>query len=160
MMPSRVAELLMLRGDMPRSLLASMNEVCSTLDQIRNDQSDETSRRAGLLRAGLQYGRIDDILDTGLHPFLTAFLKRVNDLGQRISQDFLVPPAVRWRRCPVSSASFWGSSRRRSASSSRVSSGPFRRRASSTWQPRVQKSQGIQRLVEWLQTDEARAIHG
>jgi uncharacterized alpha-E superfamily protein len=93
--PSRVAELLMLRGDMPRSLLASMNEVCSTLDQIRNDQSDETSRRAGLLRAGLQYGRIDDILDTGLHPFLTAFLKRVNDLGQRISQDFLVPPAVR-----------------------------------------------------------------
>jgi len=38
-----------------------MNEVCSTLDQIRNDQSDETSRRAGLLRAGLQYGRIDDI---------------------------------------------------------------------------------------------------
>jgi hypothetical protein len=23
--------------------------------------------------------------------FLTSFLKRVNDLGQRISQDFLVP---------------------------------------------------------------------
>jgi uncharacterized alpha-E superfamily protein len=93
--PSRVAELLVLRGDMPRSLLASVNEVCINLDQIRNDQSDETSRRAGLLRAELQYGRIDDILDTGLHVFLTSFLKRVNDLGQRISQDFLMPVVAR-----------------------------------------------------------------
>jgi len=93
--PARVAELLMLRGDMPRSLLASINEVCSNLEEVRNQQSSETSRRAGLLRAELQYGRIDDILDTGLHVFLTSFLKRVNDLGQRISQDFLVPLAVR-----------------------------------------------------------------
>jgi uncharacterized alpha-E superfamily protein len=93
--PSRVAELLMLRGDMPRSLLASLNEVCNNLEQVRNDQSEETSRRAGLLRAELQYGRIEDILDTSLHVFLTSFLKRVNDLGQRISRDFLVPLAAR-----------------------------------------------------------------
>jgi uncharacterized alpha-E superfamily protein len=93
--PSRVAELLVLRGDMPRSLLASVNEVCTNLEQVRNSQSVETSRRAGLLRAELQYGRIDDILDTGLHAFLTSFLKRVNDLGQRISQDFLVPLLAR-----------------------------------------------------------------
>jgi len=93
--PARVAELLMLRGDMPRSLLASINEVCSNLDEVRNQQSAETSRRAGLLRAELKYGRIDDILDTGLHVFLTSFLKRVNDLGQRISQNFLVPLGVR-----------------------------------------------------------------
>jgi len=93
--PARVAELLMLRGDMPRSLLASLNEVCTNLEQVRNDQSDETARRAGLLRSELQFGRIDDILDTGLHVFLTSFLKRVNDLGQRISQDFLVPLMAR-----------------------------------------------------------------
>jgi len=89
--PSRVAELLVLRGDMPRSLLASINEVCVNLEQVRNSQSGETFRRAGLLCAELRYGRIDDILDTGLHVFLTSFLKRVNDLGHRISQDFLVP---------------------------------------------------------------------
>jgi len=93
--PSRVAELLVLRGDMPRSLLASVNEVCTNLEQVRNSRSGETSRRAGLLRAELLYGRIDDILDTGLHVFLTSFLKRVNDLGGRISQDFLVPLLVR-----------------------------------------------------------------
>jgi uncharacterized alpha-E superfamily protein len=93
--PSRVAELLVLRGDMPRSLLASVNEVCTNLEQIRNSRSGETYRRAGLLRAELQFGRIDDILDTGLHVFLTSFLKRVDDLGQRISQDFLVPLLAR-----------------------------------------------------------------
>jgi uncharacterized alpha-E superfamily protein len=39
----------------------------------------------------LQYGRIDEILATGLHAYLTQFLDRVNDLGGRISRDFLVP---------------------------------------------------------------------
>ena len=47
--------------------------------------------RAGRLRAELQYGNIDEILATGLHAFLTQFLDRVNELGVRISRDFLVP---------------------------------------------------------------------
>jgi len=93
--PSRVAELLMLRGDMPRSLLASMNEVCSTLDSDsqRPVRRDVAARRAAARRASIRPHRRHP--GYGLHPFLTAFLKRVNDLGQRISQDFLVPPAVR-----------------------------------------------------------------
>jgi uncharacterized alpha-E superfamily protein len=39
----------------------------------------------------LEFGRIDEILATGLHAFLTQFLDRVNDLGAGISRDFLVP---------------------------------------------------------------------
>ncbi|MEN9780160.1 MAG: hypothetical protein RL087_1063 [Pseudomonadota bacterium] len=89
--PERVAELLILRPDMPRSLHASMNEVVANLAQVANDQSDETRRLAGRLRAELQYGHIEEILATGLHAFLTQFLDRVNDLGGRISRDFLVP---------------------------------------------------------------------
>jgi uncharacterized alpha-E superfamily protein len=89
--PARVAELLILRDDMPRSLLACMNEVCLNLEKVRNSRSRETERRAGLLRAELQHGRIEDIQQMGLHTFLTTFLERVNDLGGRISQDFLVP---------------------------------------------------------------------
>jgi uncharacterized alpha-E superfamily protein len=76
---------------MPRSLHASMNEVMSNLAMVANDQSAETMRRAGKLRAELQYGDIDEILATGLHAFLTQFLDRVNDLGGRISRDFLIP---------------------------------------------------------------------
>ena len=89
--PERVAELLILRPDMPRSLHASMNEVVSNLGLVANDQSAETQRRAGKRRADLQYGNIEEILGTGLHAFLTQFLDRVNDLGGRISRDFLVP---------------------------------------------------------------------
>ena len=43
------------------------------------------------MNAELQFGRIDEILATGLHAFLTQFLDRVNDLGAGISRDFLVP---------------------------------------------------------------------
>jgi uncharacterized alpha-E superfamily protein len=89
--PSRVAALLILRGDMPRSLLACVNEVSQNLEMVRNSRSEETERRAGLLRAELRYGRIEDILSLGLHTYLTRFLERINDLGGRISQDFLVP---------------------------------------------------------------------
>lgn len=89
--PDRVAELLILRDDMPRSLLASLNEVCANLEYVRNDYSADTEKRAGKLRSELLYGDISDILDTGLHAYLTNFLERVNDLGNRISEDFLVP---------------------------------------------------------------------
>jgi len=89
--PERVAELLILRPDMPRSLHASMNEVVSNLHLVGSDGDSETLRHAGKLRAELQYGRIDEILATGLHAFLTQFLDRVNDIGSRISRDFLMP---------------------------------------------------------------------
>jgi uncharacterized alpha-E superfamily protein len=88
--PARVAELMILRSDMPRSLSACIDEVMVNLTNVRNTQSEETQRRAGMLQAELQYGRIDDILQTGLHAWLTNFLERVNDLGVRISRDFLV----------------------------------------------------------------------
>ena len=67
-----------------------MNEVVSNLEVLANEQSVETIRRAGKLRAELQYGVISEILANGLHAFLTQFLDRVNDLGMGISRDFLI----------------------------------------------------------------------
>ena len=89
--PEKVAELLILRPDMPRSLAACMNEVVANLAFVANEQSGDTLRRAGRLRADLQYARIDEILATGLHAYLTQFLERVGTLGVGISRDFLVP---------------------------------------------------------------------
>jgi uncharacterized alpha-E superfamily protein len=88
--PERVAELLVLKPDMPRSLHASLNEVVNNLALVASDPASETLRRAGKLRAELKYGRIDEILATGLHAYLVQFLDRVNDLGARISREFLV----------------------------------------------------------------------
>ena len=92
--PERVAELLILRPDMPRSLAASMNDVVANLELVANQGSSETLRRAGRLRSDLRYGRIDEIMATGLHAYLTHLLDRVADLGVGISRDFLVPMAA------------------------------------------------------------------
>ena len=89
--PERVAELLILRADMPRSLRACMQEVVDNLRKVAHAEADESIRAAGMLLAQLQYGRIDEILETGLHAYLTQFLDRVNLLGMQISNDFLVP---------------------------------------------------------------------
>jgi uncharacterized alpha-E superfamily protein len=92
--PDKVAELLILRPDMPRSLAACMNALMTNLTLVANAQSAETLRRAGRLHSDLQFGSIDEILATGLHAYLTQFLDRVGDLGVGISRDFLVPMAA------------------------------------------------------------------
>jgi len=91
--PDRVAELLILNKDMPRSLHFCLNSVIKNLDLIANRQSGETARQAGLLHAQLHYGRIEDILAQGLHEWLTDFMDRIYLLGDGISKDFLVPMA-------------------------------------------------------------------
>ena len=89
--PERVAELLILHKDMPRSLHFCMNSVIKNLELVANRQSGETTRQAGLLHAQLHYGRIEDILEQGLHEWLTDFMDRIYMLGDGISKDFLVP---------------------------------------------------------------------
>jgi uncharacterized alpha-E superfamily protein len=91
--PRRVAELFVLRDDMPRSLRRCMSQVYTHLAAIRNSQSAETERRAGELQASLHFGRIDEIFELGLHEYLVQFLGRTRDLGERVSRDFLVSAA-------------------------------------------------------------------
>jgi len=92
--PERVAELLILRMDMPRSLHFCMNGVLKNLGLIANRQSGETQRQAGLLHAQLHYARVEEILEHGLHEWLTDFMDGIYLLGDGISKDFLVPMAA------------------------------------------------------------------
>jgi uncharacterized alpha-E superfamily protein len=92
--PARVAELLILRGDMPRSLMACMSEVVNNLEHVRNEVSAETERFAGRLNAELRFNSMEEILAKGLHGYLTEFLEQVNELGNRVSRDFLLPLAA------------------------------------------------------------------
>ncbi len=61
---------------------------------IAIDNVDFNAALAGRLRAELQFGKIDDILAAGLHGTLTGFLADINQLGNRVSRDFLVPMAA------------------------------------------------------------------
>lgn len=89
--PERVAELLILQAKMPRSLVACMAAVVANLNDLSNDLSCDTERFAGKLHAELQFALIEDILEQGLHGYLTNFLACIDELGNRISCDFLVP---------------------------------------------------------------------
>ncbi|MFN0163024.1 MAG: alpha-E domain-containing protein [Burkholderiales bacterium] len=89
--PNRVAELLILRRDMPRSLHACLSEVDQILGLVANNRSDETQRLAGMAHARLRYARIGDILEIGVHAWLTEFLAGIAAIGSGIARDFLVP---------------------------------------------------------------------
>ena len=89
--PDRVAELLVLRPDIPRSLLSCMNEVVNNLDAVCESSSCLSCRLAGKLRADLKFTTIDEILKQGLHAFLVQFLEQINQIGAEISREFLVP---------------------------------------------------------------------
>ncbi len=91
--PFKVAQLLILRNDMPRSLLRCCKEVYSNLQSVANEQSAETQRRAGEIHAMLHFARMEDIAAQGVPKFLERFLAHIRDLGERIASDFLVPPA-------------------------------------------------------------------
>jgi len=92
--PLRIAELLILRPDAPRSLIACMNEVMTNLELVVRQPRSPSLRAAGRLRANLQYLLVDAAFEARIHEFLTGFLADVNTLGRSISDEFLVPLAV------------------------------------------------------------------
>ena len=92
--PARVAELLMLQGNMPRSLKACVQGVVENLQQVRNELSISTEQFAESLLGELESTTIESILTVGLHAYLTQFLENINALGMRLSNDFLVPMEI------------------------------------------------------------------
>ena len=91
--PARIAELLILRPDMPRSLIACFHEVTEILVGLREEfQRDYQCTRIALeMQSRLRYGRIEDIFVQGLHEYLTEFIDRIAALSQAISRDFMLP---------------------------------------------------------------------
>jgi len=89
--PLKLAELLVLRDDIPRSMHFCIRAAYETLQIVKNPQSEETLRRAGRLLAGLQYGRISDIFAGGLHEYLTDFLKSTQELSNGVQKSFFAP---------------------------------------------------------------------
>jgi uncharacterized alpha-E superfamily protein len=92
--PWRVAELLVLRRDMPRSLHACLDEINPILDQLSGSRQTECRRLAGELHAKLRFGKMQDIFQKGLHEFLSDFIDSNNLLGAEIQRAFLSINAV------------------------------------------------------------------
>jgi uncharacterized alpha-E superfamily protein len=90
--PWLIAELLILRPEMPRSLVACLSEIAQTLDVLAEAYGvrGECHRVAGQLHSQLRYGKIEAIFKGGLHEYLTGFIDENALLGREISRQYLV----------------------------------------------------------------------
>ncbi|ASK34308.1 alpha-E domain-containing protein [Alloalcanivorax mobilis] len=85
----RVAELLILRPEVPRSLHSCMQMLCELLPAIEGQAGLQSKRLAAVQFARLQYGDLQHIVEIGLHEYLTDFLRRVNELADTIREEYL-----------------------------------------------------------------------
>jgi uncharacterized alpha-E superfamily protein len=89
--PFRVAEMLILREDVPRSLHACMNQIYEILQNLSDSERLEPERLAGEIHAKLHYGRTEKIISFGLHEYLTEFVADISALNAEINKHFLAP---------------------------------------------------------------------
>ncbi|MTJ81892.1 MAG: alpha-E domain-containing protein [Telmatospirillum sp.] len=88
--PIRVAELLILNPQMPRSLRFCFDHVSDFLETLCAGRRLECERMAGEFCAQLRYGRIERIEARGLHDVLMEVLDHVAGLSAQISRDFMM----------------------------------------------------------------------
>ena len=84
-----VAELLLLRADVPRSLRACTEEIDQILASLPGANGRPAQRLAAEIDARLRYTGINEILEEGLHAWLTEFIPLVRQLGNAIHSSYL-----------------------------------------------------------------------
>lgn len=86
----RIAEFLILRKEMPRSLAFCYDRINESLDLLAEFYGEKTDCHtlASELRQSLANRNIDDVFQAGLHEFLTDFIGRNNVLSEAISKDY------------------------------------------------------------------------
>ena len=90
--PRRVAELMILRRDLPRSIHHCLWQLDLSMRELAElyGNRGEADRQAGALHAELRYGRIDDIFEAGLRDFLEDVRDRLDTLSGEIGRQFLL----------------------------------------------------------------------
>lgn len=89
--PRLVADLLILNRQMPRSLASCYDEIMRHLDMLASNfgKRGAAHRLAATGHARLKATDIDSIFASGLHEFLTQFIRDNNKLGEAIAEQYL-----------------------------------------------------------------------
>lgn len=90
--PAHVAELLISRTVFPRSLAFCYEQITQQLDSIvarDPERSAEARRQAHILHTNLRFASIDQVIEEGLHEYLTDVIDRTRDLGAEIAKGHL-----------------------------------------------------------------------
>lgn len=87
----RVADLLILNPQMPRSLLSCQTEIVSGLDLLADayGRRGPSQRIASATLQRLSDGTIEGIFQSGLHEFIAGFLAENNRLGAAVTEQYL-----------------------------------------------------------------------
>jgi uncharacterized alpha-E superfamily protein len=88
--PGRVAELLILGTDSPRSLATCTDSVHASLRLLAGTGNHEVVRLAGALMSEARFGRIEDILSAGIDNYLQHVMSRLFDLAVQIDKHFML----------------------------------------------------------------------
>jgi uncharacterized alpha-E superfamily protein len=90
--PVKVAELMMLRRDVPRSVHHCLWMVDLNMRELADTygSTGEADRLAGELHARLRYARIDRVFETGLRTFLGDVRADIATLSDEIGRQFLL----------------------------------------------------------------------
>jgi uncharacterized alpha-E superfamily protein len=90
--PREVAGFLIFDRDFPRSLRYCLSRAAWSLHEIsggdRDSYSNEAERRIGLLRTELDYARLDEVVNMGLHQYLDDVQRKLNNVGEAIFDSF------------------------------------------------------------------------
>jgi uncharacterized alpha-E superfamily protein len=89
--PWLVADLLILKEEMPRSLASCYENIVRYLDEIAAayGRQGPAQRLARGIRTRLQNSKMDGIFQSGLHEFIQEFIADNNRIGQTITQQYL-----------------------------------------------------------------------
>jgi uncharacterized alpha-E superfamily protein len=89
--PWLVADLLILNGQMPRSIAACYENLSRYLDQLGRTYGRQgpSQRQARATYTRLQNTKIAEVFQTGLHEYLTEFIGENDGLGRAISEQYL-----------------------------------------------------------------------
>ncbi len=89
--PWLVADLLVLRTEMPRSLAACYDTIRDTVDRLASEygRQGQVQRLARSIRTRLANANIDEIFRSGLHEFLTDFVDENAQLGRAVAEQYL-----------------------------------------------------------------------
>ena len=90
--PWLVADLLILKDEMPRSLANCYDNLVQNLDRIAKayGRQGPAQRHARAVRARLENSTIDEIFQNGLHEFIDGFVEDNNRLGTAVTQQYLL----------------------------------------------------------------------
>ena len=90
--PERVAELMILNPDLPRSLATCTEAVHNALRTLAGGSDHEVVRQAGRLMAETRFGRIDDVLSEGMETYLQRMMSRLFTLSTKVDKHFQLTP--------------------------------------------------------------------